>query len=245
MDTMNAKHRILVVEDETHLANGIKLNLELDGYHVDIAPTVRDARRFLVGQEAHALIILDVMLPDMNGMEFCAHVRASGNHIPILMLTALGDSRERVRGLRAGADDYLPKPFDLDELLARVASLIRRSDWQASTSTETVATLRFGGAEIDFRSRRAVYCGESVNLTKLEYDLLEFFAQHPVRVISREELLEEVWGIQHSLSTRTVDNFVLRLRKLFEEEPSRPKYILSVRGSGYQFCPEGWVKKPS
>jgi len=232
-------HRILVVEDELHLANGIKLNLELDGYEVDVASTVRSARQLLVGESAYSLIILDVMLPDMDGMEFCERIRDSGNRVPILMLTALGDSADRVRGLRAGADDYLPKPFDLDELLARVSSQIRRSQWQGVAPGKPDSILRFGEAEVNFASRRATCRGQQVSLTKLEFELLRFFADHPEVVLSREELLERVWGIQHSLSTRTVDNFVLRLRKLFEDQPSKPRYILSVRGSGYQFCPNG------
>ena len=231
--------RILVVEDELHLANGIKLNLELEGYKVDVAPTVRAARQCLVGEQPYSLIILDVMLPDMDGMEFCESIRGSGNRVPILMLTALGDARDRVRGLRAGADDYLPKPFDLDELLARVTSQIRRSEWHQEAVSPSPPILRFGRAEVECASRMAAVGGEKVSMTKLEFELLHFLSQHPRRVLSRDELLEHVWGIQHSLSSRTVDNFILRLRKLFEEEPSKPRFILSVRGSGYKFCPEG------
>ena len=231
--------RILVVEDELHLANGIKLNLELEGYVVDVAATVREARQYLVGELAYSLIILDVMLPDMNGMDFCESIRRSGNRVPILMLTALGDSTDRVRGLRAGADDYLPKPFDLDELLARVTSQIRRATWHQERGESRTAVLRFGNAEVDFARRRVKVRGEKVPMTKLEFELLHFFSQHPERVLSRDELLEQVWGIQHSLSSRTVDNFILRLRKIFEDEPSNPAFILSVRGAGYQFCPNG------
>ena len=238
-DDSRSKTRILVVEDELHLAQGIKLNLELEGYDVDVAATVRAARQFLVGEHDYALLILDVMLPDMNGLDFCASLRRSGSRVPILMLTALGASEDRVRGLNAGADDYLPKPFDLDELIARVSSQMRRAQWHHESVKTSESTLRFGKADIDFESRRAVVEGHVVAMTKLEFELLHFFARNPERVLSRDELLEQVWGVQHSLSSRTVDNFILRLRKLFEEEPSQPRYILSVRGSGYQFCPKG------
>ena len=232
-------YRILVVEDEVHLAAGIKLNLELEGYAVQVASDVRQAREHLLGAERFALIVLDVMLPDMNGMEFCERLRESGNTIPILMLTALGQAEDRVRGLMAGADDYLPKPFQLDELLARVRAQLRRGEWtKVDERAGPEPTLQFGKADVDFSRRHATYDGERVSLTKLEFDLLAFFAAHPMCVLSREELHEHVWGIQGAISTRTVDNFVLRLRKVFEDDPSEPQFFVSVRGTGYQFCPE-------
>jgi DNA-binding response OmpR family regulator len=232
-------YRILVVEDEAHLAAGIKLNLELEGYGVQVASNVRQAREHLLQGERFALIVLDVMLPDMNGMEFCERLRASGNTIPILMLTALGLAEDRVRGLMSGADDYLPKPFQLAELLARVRAQLRRGAWMTGDEkARPEASLQFGKADVDFSRRRATFDGESVSLTKLEFDLLAFFAAHPTRVLSREELHENVWGIQGAISTRTVDNFVLRLRKIFEPDPSNPQFFVSVRGSGYQFLPE-------
>ena len=227
--------RILVVEDEVHLAVGIKLNLELEGYAVDVAATVREARQLLVGQVNYALMLLDVMLPDMNGMDFCASIRQAGNRIPIVMLTALGDASERVRGLDSGADDYLPKPFHLDELLARVKAQLRRSLWNGASSDDGDARFIVGKLTVDFGRREAYRDGVSITLTHLEFELLKYFADHPNRVISRDELLSEVWGIEHALSSRTVDNFILRLRKVVERTPASPEVLCSVRGAGYRF----------
>jgi DNA-binding response OmpR family regulator len=230
--------RILVVEDEAHLAAGLKLNFELEAFSVDVASTVRDARRFLVGEEPYNLIILDVMLPDMNGFVFCERLRAAGDFTPVIMLTALGSPDERVKGLEAGADDYLPKPFDLDELMARVRAQLRRSNWSAPVAPST-DELRFGEVDVNFTLLRATCKGEDVPLTRLEFDLLRYFSDHPNRVLDRTELMEHVWGVRQLVRTRTVDNFVLRLRKAFEPDPTHPTYFVSVRGSGYRFCPEG------
>jgi DNA-binding response OmpR family regulator len=230
----------LVVEDEDHLAAGLKLNLELEGYEVDVATSGRDAGKLLLGDRGYDALVLDVMLPDVTGFELCRKIRDAGNYVPIVMLTARGSAEDRVRGLESGADDYLPKPFELEELLARVRSVIRRRRWErgADRPAEDDRVLRFGRAVVDFARAEATVDGARVDLTRLERDLLQHFARHPDRVHTREELLAAVWNLQSS-STRTVDNFISRLRRHFEEDPSSPRHFLSVRGSGYRFLPDG------
>lgn len=232
--------RLLVVEDEEHLAAALKLNLELEGYAVDVAVSGREAGKLLLGDPGYDALILDVMLPDVSGFELCRRIRDAGNYLPIVMLTARGSAEDRVLGLESGADDYLPKPFELEELLARVRSNIRRRRWERSPERAPASprVLRFGKAVVDFTRAEATFEGKPVNLTRLERDLLQHFARHPDRVHSREELLAAVWNLQ-STSTRTVDNFISRLRRHFEEDPSTPQHFLSVRGSGYRFLPDG------
>lgn len=230
--------RLLVVEDEEHLAASLKLTLELEGYAVDIAGTARAASAFLLkvasGYEA---IVLDVMLPDVDGFEFCRRVRESGNYTPVIMLTARSSAEDRVKGLESGADDYLGKPFELDELLARVRSLIRRRAWERrdESSPEQAATRRFGRVEVDFDKHECWVDDTPVKLTRLELDLLRYFVTNPDRVISRDELLEQVWKLRNYSSARTVDNFISRLRRHFESDPTRPQHFISVRGAGYRF----------
>ena len=239
---MNAKNprRLLVVEDEGHLAAGLKLNFTLEGFAVDVAATAREAGQYLVRPHAYAAIVLDIMLPDLDGFQLCEQLREAGNFTPVIMLTARGAPEDRVRGLEAGADDYLVKPFDLSELLARIRSLLRRRTWETagSAGTDPATThLAFGRARVDFASHRVLVDDRPVKLTRLELDLLRYFASHPDRVLGRDELLEKVWQLRDYGNTRTVDNFVLRLRKHFEPDPSVPVHFLSVRGSGYRFCP--------
>lgn len=233
--------RLLVVEDEAHLAAGLKLNFELEGYEVDVAATARDAARLLARPNGYATIVLDVMLPDLDGFALCRRLRESGNYTPVVMLTARSAAEDRIRGLEAGADDYLVKPFQLDELLARVRSQIRRSQWERKRSGAAPMgnQLTFGHAHIDFSAHEVTVNSKSLHLTRLEFDLLRYFADHAGRVISRKELLEQVWKLRNYPNTRTVDNFVARLRKHFEVEAARPQHFLSVRGSGYKFVPEG------
>lgn len=229
---------LLVVEDEDHLAAGLKLNLELEGYHVEVAASAREASALLVGRSFDT-ILLDVMLPDIDGFELCRRLRAAGNHTPVIMLTARDDATDRVQGLDAGADDYLSKPFELQELLARLRSALRRRRWDRSQTAAApdAQVLSFGAAQINFATHTATMAGEPVRLTQLELDLLRFLAQHPGRVVSREELLERVWKLRNYPNTRTVDNFIARLRKHFEPNPAKPRHFLSVRGSGYRFVP--------
>lgn len=232
--------RLLVVEDEDHLATGLKLNLELEGYEVDIAGNAREAGERLLNPEGYDAIVLDVMLPDINGFDLCSKLRDAGNFIPVIMLTARSSPDDRVRGLEAGADDYMVKPFELGELLARVRSMLRRRRWERDAGREASSTtLSFAGADINFDTHDVRVRGEAVQLTQLEMDLLRFFAQHPGRVLSRQELLENVWKLRNYSNTRTVDNFISRLRRRFEEDPSEPVYFVSVRGAGYKFMPNG------
>ena len=238
MDENNERPHILVVEDETHLAAGLKLNLELEGYHVQIAGTGRQALAALVRPEGFAAIILDVMLPDFSGFEICKKLRQSGDFTPVLMLTARDRSEDRVTGLELGADDYLPKPFELNELLARLNSLLRRRRWDRPQGhTSEMHVLRFGDATINFDTHEAQVGDRPIHLTQLEFDLLRYFAGNAGRVLHRDELLEKVWKLAGYPNTRTVDNFIARLRRHFEANPKKPKHFLSVRGSGYKFEP--------
>ncbi len=232
--------KILIVEDERHLATGLKLNFELEGFSVDIAGTVREAAARLASSEPYAAIVLDVSLPDGDGFTLCRKMRSAGNLTPIIMLTARSEATARVEGLEAGADDYLTKPFDLDELLARVNSMLRRQQWEEQRGTPIVGTiLEFGSARIDFDTHRAWTGDNEVRLTALEVELMRYFWQNAERVLSREELLNQVWNLRNYPNTRTVDNFVLRLRKHFEPNPKEPAFIVSVRGAGYKFLPQG------
>jgi two-component system OmpR family response regulator len=236
-----ARSTVLVVEDEAHLAAGLKLNLELEGYRVINARTVREAANQLLEAESIDLILLDIMLPDGDGYSFCRQLRDSGHYVPVIMLTARGAAEERVRGLNSGADDYLAKPFALPELLARVRSALRRRDWhQATAAPETVrGSLAFGNARVNFDTHEVLAGDKPVRLTQLELDLLYYFAQNPRRVLTREELLEKVWKLHNAPNTRSVDNFIVRLRKYFEPHPDKPVHFLAHRGSGYKFVPEG------
>lgn len=230
--------KVLVVEDERHIAAGLKLNFELEGYEVFVAASGREASTHLVSDGPFDVVLLDVMLPDTDGFTLCQKLRESGDFTPVLMLTARDATHDRVRGLEVGADDYITKPFELDELLARVRSMLRRQTWAQEAQSEDAGRLHFGAAQIDFERKEASVDGEAVKLTKLEFDLIHYFARHPGKVCSREELQAEVWKLDNYPNTRTVDNFILRLRKQFEPDPSSPRYFVSVRGSGYKFVPD-------
>ena len=242
-----ATKRLLIVEDEEHLAAGLKLNFELEGYRVDTASTGREASALLLQSEGYDGIVLDIMLPDMDGFELCLRLRNAGNFTPVLMLTARNTAEDRVTGLDVGADDYLAKPFDLPELLARVRSLLRRRGWDRTPDERTreAPVLLLGDAKINFDTHEAFIGDEELTLTHLEFDLLRYFAENPGRVLSRAELLEKVWKLKNYPNTRTVDNFIVRLRKHFEKEPAKPQFFRSVRGAGYKFvwgdseAPEG------
>ncbi|MCA9705963.1 MAG: response regulator transcription factor [Myxococcales bacterium] len=237
-DDGTAMPRLLVVEDEEHLATGLKLNFELDGYHVDVAGSGRDAAGLLLQPRGYDAIILDVMLPDVDGFTLCQKIRDAGNLTPVLMLTARSAIEDRVEGLNVGADDYVTKPFELSELLARVRSLLRRRSWEQRNSTEpSLSVLRLGKATVDFETHHVEVDGQEQQLTKLELDLLRYFAENPGRVLSRVELQEKVWKLQDYPNRRMVDNFIMRLRRHFEPDPSRPRLFVSVRGAGYKFVP--------
>ena len=234
---MDTDARLLLVEDEEHLATGLKLNFELEGYRVDIATSGRDAGRLLLQPQGYDVIVLDVMLPDVDGFTLCQKLRDAGNKTPVLMLTARDAVEDRVEGLNVGADDYLTKPFELTELLARVRSLLRRRSWSRDAGPPPSATLTLGAATIDFDKHSVLVDGEELHLTKLELDLLRYFAENPGRVLSREELQQNVWKLRDYPNRRMVDNFIMRLRRHFEPDPTKPKYFVSVRGAGYKLEP--------
>lgn len=235
----NDVRRLLVVEDEEHLATGLKLNLELEGYEVAIGQTAREAGELLLDPRGFSAIVLDVMLPDVDGFELCKRLRDAGNYTPVVMLTARNAAEDRVRGLEAGADDYLVKPFELEELLARVRSVLRRREWERKRERggEKARTIAVGQATIDFETHSVERDGASLKLTRLELDLVRYFLEHPQKVLSRETLLEDVWKLRNYSTARTVDNFVFRLRRHFELDPQDPKHFVSVRGTGYKFVP--------
>jgi len=237
---MSSGIQVLVVEDDPHLAAGVLENLRAEGYAVAGAPDGEQALAWLAAHTCE-LIVLDVMLPGIDGFELCGRLRAQGNNTPVLFLTARGDPADRVRGLEAGGDDYLAKPFHLQEFLLRVRAIVRRWDWYRSASaTEATAVLRFGGNEVDFRAFRARgWNGEAHELTEKEAMILKVLAEQAGQIVSREDLLEKVWGYDVFPSTRTVDNFILRLRKRFERDPANPRHFLTVWGVGYRFLAEG------
>ena len=230
--------RILLVEDDEHLADGLAFNLRNSGYDVSLAGSGEDALA-LAGTDGFDLILLDLMLPGIDGLEVARQLRRTGNNCPILMLTARTRSEDAIAGLNAGADDYITKPFDLDEVLARIRGALRRQLWDRGNSHATEPrTMRYGDWTIDFQAYIATASGGAEHrLTATELSMLKLFASRPGEVISRETFLEEVWGLPGSLETRTVDNFVRKLRQALEPKPSQPRHILSIRGAGYRFVP--------
>lgn len=231
------KH-ILVVEDEQHLAFGIKYNLEAEGYEVVTAgdgPTA--LKLFEECEYPFDLVILDLMLPGMSGYAVCEALRQDGNEVPVLMLSARTLVEDRVRGYDVGADQYLQKPFELEELLSMTRNLLaRRTRDVGQPALKPVETVyEFGRAVVNFDTFAVTVAGEPVRLTHTEMKLLRYFAENEGSVVTRNQLLEHVWGLSHMPTTRTVDNFIVNLRKYFEEDPARPKHFLSVRGTGYRF----------
>ncbi len=231
--------RILCVEDDEHLAAGLAFNLRNSGYDVDLASSGEDA---LAATREHDfdLVLLDVMLPGIDGFEVVRELRKAGQRLPVLMITAKSQAGEVIGGLDAGADDYITKPFDLDEVLARIRVLLRREVWNRvpSQKSESTQDARYGKWLLDFRRLSASDPdGALVELTAKEAAMLKLFTLRPHEVISRETFLEEVWGVSRRIETRTVDNFVSKIRQLLEEDPSSPEHIQSVRGAGYRFVP--------
>ncbi|MFN8574166.1 MAG: response regulator transcription factor [Gemmatimonadaceae bacterium] len=235
--------RILVVEDEINLARGIRENLEAEGYAVEVVGDGRVALDRIRKQE-YGLVILDVMLPGMDGFTVCETARRERRDTPVLFLTSRGGAADRIRGLEVGGDDYLPKPFQLRELLLRVSAILRRrSRYDAITALEPV--LKFGGNEFDFRSFRGrSWDGGDQILTQKEAMILKVLAEKENEVVWRDEILEKVWGDEVLPSSRTIDNFIVRLRKRFEPDPERPKHFHTVRGIGYRFVTVG-EERPS
>lgn len=233
----SARH-ILIVEDEEHLAIGLKYNFEGEGYRVTrVADGPSALKLFKDDPAAVDLVVLDLMLPGMSGYAVCEALREAGNEVPVLMLTARTLTEDRIRGQEVGADQYLVKPFELDELLSMVRNMLaRRAKRPAASQGEEVrGTYAFGQAKVNFDTFEVEVDGKPLRLTTIEMRLLRYFVEHEGRVIDRNELLEHVWGHDTSPSTRTVDNFIVRLRKYFEPDPSIPRHFLSVRGAGYRF----------
>jgi len=229
--------RVLVVEDEVNLAKGIRFNLELEGYEVDVIGDGTEALERLTraADPRHDLVILDIMLPGMDGLAVADGMRKAGNFTPILMLTAKSLPDDVVHGLEAGADDYLSKPFDLAVLLARVKGLLRRRDW--ARAGDAPETARIGEAEVDFRNFQIRIGGETLPLTLLEAMLLKLLVQNAGRVVGKGEILEKVWNLSPDTETRAVDNFIVRLRRYLQDNPRFPKHLQTVRGAGYRLVP--------
>jgi DNA-binding response OmpR family regulator len=227
----DARH-VLVVEDEPRLRAMLSDNLEYDGYRVTAVASGEEA---ITACEHHAfsLLLIDVMLPGISGFEVCMRLRGLGAHVPIILLTARTHERDRVRGLDLGADDYVRKPFSVRELLARVRAQVRRDDWHSAASEEFV----FGDVTVRLRQRLVLRGGQRVPLSAREFELLRYLIAHRGEVVSRAQLLRDVWGYHQLAVTRTVDNYVAKLRMQLEPEPHDPRYIVTVHGSGYQLLP--------
>jgi two-component system, OmpR family, alkaline phosphatase synthesis response regulator PhoP len=244
---MKARPVVLIVEDEQHLAEGLRYNLEAEGYEVEIVGDGESALEILKRNPPQFdAIVLDVMLPGKNGFEVAAELRADGLFIPILMLTARSRPADVLRGFEAGADDYLPKPFELTILIARLGGLLRRQTWlnRSQNSNESAQPddsnkpFNFAGKTIDFGSLQLRAGDKVVQLTLMEADLLRYLVKHEGKAVSRRSVLEEVWGLNEETDTRAIDNFIVRLRRYIEEEPARPRHLLTVRGVGYRFIAE-------
>ena len=228
---MTRAARILVVDDEAHLADGIRENLAAEGYDTAVAYDGAAGLERLA-QDPFDLAILDVMMPRMDGLELCATMRRERIQTPVLFLTVKGGPEDRVKGFEAGGDDYLTKPFHLKELLLRVAAILRRSHWYQAAAPE----LSFGGNRIDFRTYQATaWDGSEHSLTHKEAMIVQALAEREAEIVTREEILDRVWGYEVFPSTRTIDNFIVRIRKRFERNPEEPMHFHTVRGVGYRF----------
>jgi len=236
---------ILVVEDEQHLADGLRFNLEAEGYDVKTVSDGETALSILQnGSEDFDAVVLDVMLPGQDGFEVATELRGAGEYVPILMLTARGRPEDVLRGFASGADDYLPKPFDLSVLLARLNALLRRRQWLRKDKTppndegqarREPERFEFNERVIDFSNLELRTPAQTIRLTLMEADLLRYLVNNEGNVVSRKAMLENVWGLNEDTDTRAIDNFIVRLRKYIEDDPSEPKHLLTVRGVGYRF----------
>ncbi len=225
--------RILIVEDEEHIADGLRFNLEADGHAASIAPTGERALVLLLEEkQPFDVVILDVMLPGKDGFTVATELRAAGQYVPILMLTARAGAEDVLRGFEAGADDYLPKPFELSILVARVGGLLRRRRWNEGD------VFTFAGRTIDFTAMELRANGKSHQLTVMECELLRYLVKKAGQPVSRRAILEDVWDLHESTDTRAIDNFIVRLRRYIEDRPATPKFLQTVRGVGYRFVPQ-------
>jgi DNA-binding response OmpR family regulator len=227
----NMNKKILIIEDEQDLIKGLKLNLSDEGYQVDWALDGKEGLRKAV-EEAPDLIILDIMLPEMNGLDVCRELRYKNINTPVIMLTAKGEEIDKVVGLEIGADDYMTKPFSIRELIARIKARLRSAERETITELKSYS---FGDIEIDFIRYKVRRKGQEMEFTSLEMEILKYFITHRGEVISRNDLLDKIWGYESYPTTRTIDNHILKLRKKIEDDPSHPRYILSVYGGGYRF----------
>jgi DNA-binding response OmpR family regulator len=221
--------RILVIEDEPAMQVGLRDNLEVEGYEVTIAGDGRSGLQAFL-EQSWDLVLLDVMLPQKSGYDVLREARGKGMVTPVIMLTAKGEEVDKVLGLELGADDYMTKPFSLRELLARVKAVLRRTEGAAGLRTK----VRIGSAEVDFAAYTVARDGEHVPITPKELEILKFLYEHRNHTVTRDRLLAEVWGYDESVSTRTVDNFILRLRQKVESDPAHPRVILTIHGAGYK-----------
>jgi DNA-binding response OmpR family regulator len=243
---------VLVVEDEKHLADGLRYNLEAEDFEVEVVGDGEAAVEMLLAErERFDAVVLDVMLPGMDGFAVAATLREAGQFVPVLMLTARGRPEDVLQGFESGADDYLPKPFELSILLARLSGLLRRRQWHRESTVSNSEDLAspgpaqeeafdFEGKTIDFEALELRAGEKIVRLTLMEADLLRYLIKHEGRIVARKQILEDVWGLHEDTDTRAIDNFIVRLRKYIEEVPSQPRHLLTVRGVGYRF-----VAKPS
>jgi DNA-binding response OmpR family regulator len=243
--TENAAH-ILIVEDEAHLAQGLLFNLQAEGFDVEIVGDGESALALLAEGANFDAVLLDVMLPGKDGFTVAHELREQQNYVPILMLTARGRPEDVLHGFAAGADDYLPKPFDLSILMARLNGLLRRMTWHSVPSSPPVqdahdipAKFEFAGRCIDFEALELTAPDKHIHLTLMEADFLRYLVHNQGRIISRKELLEQVWRVREDTDTRAIDNFVVRLRRYIEDEPTNPTHLKTVRGVGYRFLPQG------
>ncbi len=228
--------RVLIVEDEHHLAEGLRFNLEAEGFQADVVDTGEKAlARLLSGREAFDLVVLDVMLPGKNGFAVVTELRQRRQFIPVLILTARGRPDDVLKGFAAGADDYLAKPAELPILLARIGGLLRRTTWARQGTSPQHDRYTFSGKTIDFDRLELTVGDRVLQLTLMEANLLRYLIEHHGKAVSRKAMLEQVWGLHEDTDTRAIDNFIVRLRRYIEEEPSRPKHLLTVRGVGYRF----------
>jgi len=243
--------RVLIVEDEAHLAQGLRFNLEAEGHSVEVAGDGERALDLLLGQaKPFDAVVLDVMLPGKNGFAVASELRAARNFVPVLMLTARGRPEDVLNGFASGADDYLPKPFELPILLARLNGLLRRHEWtrqsqaalqprqKRSGESAEYDVFSFHGRTIDFGKLELRTNGNSIQLTLMEAELLRHLIRNNGRVVSRKSILEEVWGLREDTDTRAIDNFIVRLRRYIEDDPAKPQHLLTVRGVGYKFSAE-------
>lgn len=225
---------IMLVEDDPDLLNGLRINLEAEGYSI-IPISHGDLVLDEFNRSNVDLILMDIMLPGIDGLELCRRIRRQGSTVPILFLTARDQSDDKVEGLVAGGDDYITKPFDLNELTARIAGIFRRQAWLAGGEKQTGDRYEFDGRWVDFASYRAGGPGGEADLTRKECMVMKYLTERPGQVVARDQLLDAVWGYHIYPTNRTIDNFILKLRKIFEDDPGSPVYLQTVRGVGYRF----------